>query len=118
MSNKRDLKDIEKERILMKMKQVGGLSRYINSGLSNALFDIFKNELEPIYQLLDDIFHEPHSGRNERLCNEKDKLVKKLEPIILNYLNTRIEQRKYTEDELNAVEYVIDWKEILGVTYV
>jgi hypothetical protein len=100
-----ELKDVEKERLLLKIDHEGGLEEYMDYGLSNALYMVFKNEFDAIYLLDEKISLKVRVRKTKK---ERQELINNLEFVILNYLNQRREQRKYTDDELDDVEYILD----------
>jgi hypothetical protein len=100
-----ELKDVEKERLLLKIDHEGGLEEYMDYGLSTALYNIYKKEFDEIYTLDEKI---SLKVRVRKCKKERQELINKVEYNILNYLNQRTEERKYTDDELDDVVYILD----------
>lgn len=89
-----DYNDLEKERLQLKIDWEGGLYEYCNYGIARRLYLKFKIYFDEAYL------------NNKWSC----KKIKRLEPLVMNYLDERLEQKEYTDEELNSVNYIFDEK--------
>ncbi len=91
--------DVEKTKILYKMRWEGGLLSFMSYGIPNRLYHKYYDQFVYFY-------------KNEDLIRDSNKSItkefKEFEKTILNYLT--VPNVKYTDDELNAVNYVFSEK--------
>jgi hypothetical protein len=101
-----DYTDVEKERILLKMKWEGGLIGYMGYGLPSKLYDLFKTDLDEVYEIIEPTGKKKKTTKKERIeMNNKIQLTNEK---ILGFLKERnLYDVKYTDDELNAVNDVL-----------
>jgi hypothetical protein len=95
--NTTDYTDVEKTRILLKLNWEGGLLGYMSYGIAPRLYLKFKDEFDYFYSK-EDLIRSNHK--------KLTKQFKEFKEIINNYLT--VPNVKYTDDELNAVNYVFD----------
>ena len=92
-----DFTDLEKERLKLKITCEGGLEQYIKYGICTKLYSKYKKEFDYL-----ELY---------RSCCRKNKfykLLNNLENFINIYLSDRKIYRKYTDEELNSVNYIFD----------
>jgi hypothetical protein len=91
--------DLEKERILLKMKWEGGIIGLMNYGLPNKLYQLYKDDFDEVYKFID------KSKYNKK---QKNKIYI-LDYHINKFLNLRtVYGVEYTDEELNSVDYIFD----------
>ena len=85
--------DLEKERLKLKIIWEGGLEQFIKYGVGTKLYSKYKKEFDDL---------EIYKGK------QYYKLLNNLENLINIYLSEREAYRKYTDKELNSVNYIFD----------
>jgi len=89
--------DLEKERLKLKIIWEGGLEQFIKYGVGTKLYSKYKKEFDSLEII-----------KNGYKIKKYYKLLNNLESLINIYLSERETYRKYTDEELNSVNYIFD----------
>ena len=92
-----ELTDLEKARLKLKIEWEGGLENFLHWGIPTRLKDIYKTEVDAVIQIIDKkVWTKKQKAVLYDLSNKIDLLLKD------------VDAEKYTDDELNSVDYVLD----------